>query len=55
MLRYEIWLYATLVATTHTYDLACDIFEKLHKKCPNTDLKIIDTEENRIIKEVNCD
>lgn len=55
MLRYEIWLYATLVATTRTYNLACDIFEELHKKCPNADLKIFDFVENGVVKEVNCD
>lgn len=54
MLKYEIWLNSTLVATTKTYKLARRIFNILHKQCPTTDLYIADTETNTVLESFNC-
>ena len=51
-MKYEIYLYATLVATAKTYSVAELIFKALHKKHPTTDLCIIN-ENGTILDSVN--
>ena len=53
-MKYEVWLYATLVAKTLTYELAFEIFNLLHKQCPSSDLQIIRIEDGYICCKANC-
>lgn len=49
MLKYEIWLYGTLVATAKTYSVAETIFKALYRKHPTTDICVIDEYDNVLI------